>query len=94
LVAGASKTEIAKLFMSGQAEQSIPMIVLGGFGYLLFVLALNVVMRLYLMRDVWSRVAETTIVHNIAAAENVTAVGDLAGALGEGLADGLDVAGF
>ncbi|WJR77363.1 DUF898 family protein [Bradyrhizobium sp. NP1] len=94
LVAGASRTDIAKLFMSGHAQQSIPMIVLGLLGYLLLILALNVVMRLYLMRDVWSRVAATTTVYNIAAAENVTAIGDLASALGEGFADGLDVAGF
>jgi hypothetical protein len=33
-------------------------------------------------------------VHNIEAAANVTAKGELAIALGEGFADGLDVAGF
>ena len=33
-------------------------------------------------------------VFNIAAAANVTAKGDLATAVGEGIADGLDVAGF
>jgi hypothetical protein len=33
-------------------------------------------------------------VHRIEAAADVSAKGDLANALGEGLADGLDVAGF
>jgi len=33
-------------------------------------------------------------VHNIGAAANVAAKGELASALGEGFADGLDVAGF
>jgi hypothetical protein len=51
-------------------------------------------MRLYLARDVWERVASSTIVHNLAAAENVAARGEAAGSLGEGLADGLDVGGF
>jgi hypothetical protein len=46
------------------------------------------------MRDLWVRVLSSTIVHNIGAAANVTAHGDLANALGEGFADGLDVGGF
>jgi hypothetical protein len=51
-------------------------------------------MRVYLVRDLWARVIATTTVHNIAAAANVSARGELANALGEGFADGLDVAGF
>jgi hypothetical protein len=53
-----------------------------------------VVLRLYLLRDVWAKVVATTDVRNIGAAANVAAKGELAGALGEGFADGLDVAGF
>lgn len=68
--------------------------VLLGIGYLALALAMNVVMRVYLMRDLWVRVLSSTIVHNIGAAANVTARGELANALGEGFADGLDVAGF
>jgi hypothetical protein len=34
------------------------------------------------------------VVHNLAAATHVKAQGELAGALGEGLADSLDVGGF
>jgi hypothetical protein len=51
-------------------------------------------MRVYLMRDLWVRIVGSTIVHDIAAAANVSARGELANALGEGFADGLDVAGF
>jgi hypothetical protein len=51
-------------------------------------------MRLYLQRDVWARVSASVAVHDIDAAANVTARGDLASALGEGFADGLDVACF
>jgi hypothetical protein len=40
------------------------------------------------------KVLETVEVHDIAAAANVRATGELANALGEGFADGLDVAGF
>jgi hypothetical protein len=70
------------------------LLVLAGLGYLTVVLAINVVMRVYLMRDLWVRIVGTTIVHDIGAAANVTARGELANALGEGFADGLDVAGF
>jgi hypothetical protein len=68
--------------------------VLAAVGYLAFVLTLNVVMRVYLLRDLWVRVITSTTIHHLEAAANVSATGDLASALGEGLADGLDVAGF
>ena len=63
-------------------------------GYLVCALAFVVVLRIYLVRDVWQRVAETTRIHNLAAAENVRVQGDMVGALGEGFADSLDIAGF
>ena len=69
-------------------------LVLTGIGYLATVLAVNVVMRVYLMRDLWARVIASTTVDGIEAAANVSAKGELANALGEGFADGLDVAGF
>ncbi|WP_083839048.1 DUF898 family protein [Bradyrhizobium sp. STM 3809] len=65
-----------------------------GLGYIVVVLSANVVMRLYLVRDVWATVLESVQVHGIEAMANVAAKGDLASALGEGFADGLDVAGF
>ena len=70
------------------------MIVLTVIGYLALILALNVVLRVYLLRDVWARVLASTTVHRLEAAANVSAKGDLANALGEGFADGLDVVGF
>jgi hypothetical protein len=68
--------------------------VMAGVGYLATVLGLNIVMRVYLLRDLWARVMASTTVHGIEAAANVSAKGELANALGEGFADGLDVAGF
>jgi uncharacterized membrane protein YjgN (DUF898 family) len=74
--------------------KNIPLLVMTVIGYLGLILSLNVVIRVYLMRDLWGRVLQSVQVHNIGAAANVTAKGELASALGEGFADGLDVAGF
>jgi uncharacterized membrane protein YjgN (DUF898 family) len=62
--------------------------------YVVTALALGVVMRIYLMRDLWQRAAASVTVHNLAAADQVVARGDLVSALGEGFADSLDVVGF
>lgn len=74
--------------------KSIPMMVTMVIGYFAFALAINIVMRVYLQRDLWARVLGTVAVHDIGAAADVRASGELASALGEGFADGLDVAGF
>lgn len=74
--------------------RSVPFLIATAIGYLAWALALNVVMRVYLLRDVWARAASSVHVHGIEAAANVTARGELASALGEGFADGLDVTGF
>ncbi|AZO77249.1 MULTISPECIES: DUF898 family protein [unclassified Bosea (in: a-proteobacteria)] len=63
-------------------------------GYLLMALAFGAVVRIYLNRDVWALVAQSTVVHNLATAADVAGQGEPVGAVGEGLADGLDVAGF
>jgi len=63
-------------------------------GYLGIIVAVNVVLRIYLLRDIWSRVAASTTVFRLEAAGNVAAKGDLASALGEGLAGSLDIVGF
>jgi uncharacterized membrane protein YjgN (DUF898 family) len=94
VVASMSGTPFKEFFTSQEFIKSIPLLVLAGLGYLTVVLAINVVMRVYLMRDLWVRIVGTTIVHDIGAAANVAARGELANALGEGFADGLDVAGF
>jgi len=74
--------------------KSLPILIMMGLGYLALILSLNVVMRLYLLRDVWGKASASVRLHGIEAAANVAAKGDLASALGEGFADGLDVAGF
>ena len=94
LAASLGETTMANIFVSGHLQGSIPMLVAMGIGYLGFILAVNVVMRVYLLRDLWAKLIGSTTVHGLEAAANVAARGDLASALGEGLADGLDVAGF
>jgi hypothetical protein len=94
LIASLNHVPMAKAFGPGNLQGSIPMLVATVVGYLAIILTLNVVMRVYLLRDVWVRLVGSTTVHGIEAAANVAAKGDLASALGEGLADGLDVAGF
>jgi uncharacterized membrane protein YjgN (DUF898 family) len=89
LAAGKMNPEDAALVM-----QQIPVLVLMALGYIAVALAFGVVVRIYLRRDVWERVASSVVVHNLAAATHVKAQGELAGALGEGLADSLDVGGF
>ena len=71
-----------------------PLLIALGVGYIVAALASGAVMRVYLMRDIWQRVADSITVHNLAAAENVAARGDTVSALGEGFANSLDVTGF
>jgi uncharacterized membrane protein YjgN (DUF898 family) len=94
VIAGINHTPMAKLVAPGGLQGGIPMLVVVVIGYLALILALNVVMRVYLLRDVWARVIASTTVYRLEAAANVAAEGELANALGEGFADGLDVAGF
>ena len=76
------------------AMQQLPVLLMIGVGYIVTALAVGVVIRIYLMRDLWQRVAQSVTVQNLAAADNVTAQGELVSALGEGFANSLDVAGF
>jgi uncharacterized membrane protein YjgN (DUF898 family) len=94
MVASMSGAPLDQFFQQQAFLKSVPLLVLAGLGYLVFALAINVVMRIYLLRDIWVRVLESVNVLGIEAAANVSARGDLANALGEGFADGLDVAGF
>lgn len=82
--------------MANPAEilTSIPFIVLAVIGYLVYVMALNVIVRLYLVRDLWQRAVSSITVHGLESAADVAAKGELANAIGEGFADGLDVGGF
>jgi uncharacterized membrane protein YjgN (DUF898 family) len=94
LLASMSGAPLNQFFQPLVFTRSIPLWVAAGIGYLIFVLAINVVMRVYLVRDIWVRVLASTHIEGIEAAANVSARGELANALGEGFADGLDVAGF
>jgi uncharacterized membrane protein YjgN (DUF898 family) len=86
-----SATGAAKFALAAQH----PVFLIGiGLGYLAFALAFNVVFRIYLLRDLWKKVAETSVVHNLGVADNVVVEGDAVNAIGEGFADSLDVGGF
>ncbi|MEK9284449.1 MULTISPECIES: YjgN family protein [unclassified Bradyrhizobium] len=74
--------------------KNIPLLVTMVIGYFALALAVNIVMRVYLQRDLWVKVLETVEMHDIGAAADVRGSGELASALGEGFADSLDVAGF
>lgn len=63
-------------------------------GYLTVALSVGIVQRFFLQREMWRLVTQSLTVRNIAALEGVAARGEAANAIGEGLADSLDVAGF
>lgn len=65
-----------------------------GVGYVCSILAFWTMTRIYMIHDVWQRVASSITVHNLASAADVAEQGQMASAIGEGLADSLDVAGF
>jgi hypothetical protein len=72
-------------------SQQLPVLIAIGVGYLALVLVIWMLMRIYLIHDVWKRVAESVTVHNVIAAHNVTTQGSPVGALGEGFAGSLDM---
>ncbi|HVG52192.1 MAG TPA: DUF898 family protein [Xanthobacteraceae bacterium] len=62
--------------------------------YLFMALAIGAFMRIYLVRGVWEKIANSSTVHNLEAADNVMAKGGAANALGEGFTNDLDIGGF
>jgi hypothetical protein len=64
------------------------------FSYLLLLQVVGIVRRIYLVQRIWKIVVATVTVHHLEAADHVIAEGQPASAFGEGLADGLDLAGF
>jgi uncharacterized membrane protein YjgN (DUF898 family) len=78
------------MFASQQWSVLLPMIVC----YVFAALMATAVMRIYLVHDVVERIAETSFVYNLTAAEDVAARGAAANAVGEGLADSLEIFGF
>lgn len=74
--------------------QSPIVLITAGVGYVALALTLNMIMRIYLIHDIWARIAASTTVINLTAAEDVAARGAAVSALGEGFADSLDIFGF
>jgi uncharacterized membrane protein YjgN (DUF898 family) len=76
------------------AMQQLPVMILVGGGYVVAALAFGALMRIYLTRDLWERLAESATIRNLAAMDDVAAQGRMAGAVGEGLSGDIDIAGF
>jgi uncharacterized membrane protein YjgN (DUF898 family) len=90
LVAGIGRTGLAAL----AAHPPVWIIAAYAIWYLGLLLTLGVVGRIYTLQRVWRRVAGACVLLNPDATTRVVAAGEAASALGEGLADGLDFAGF
>jgi uncharacterized membrane protein YjgN (DUF898 family) len=79
----------------GVAVMQHPAVLIGGgLTYLLTAVGFGAVLRIYLNRDIWAKIAGTTLVQNLTAADDVTGQGAAADALGEGFADSFDIGGF
>jgi uncharacterized membrane protein YjgN (DUF898 family) len=76
------------------AMRNLPAIIIMTIAYLIVLLSIGVVQKFYLTRDMWRIIATSISVSHLEATIGVAARGEAANALGEGLADGLDVAGF
>ncbi|MBK9083408.1 MAG: DUF898 family protein [Rhizobiales bacterium] len=95
-LAGALKGSSLENVLSGGAggAAAYAAIALMVAAYLVVGLAVGVVQRVYLQHDYWSRIATSLTVVGLDGLAAVTQRGDAANALGEGLADGLDVGGL
>ena len=65
-----------------------------GCWYLVFLLSLGALYRIYLIQRVWKLVVRSLTLHGLEAAQEVRAREGTADAVGEGLMDSLDVVGF
>jgi uncharacterized membrane protein YjgN (DUF898 family) len=77
-----------------QISQDIGVMIGMGVGYVAFILLFWAVMRLYLIHDLWQRVAGSVTIQNLHLADDVAGQGEMVGALGEGMADSLDIGGL
>lgn len=62
--------------------------------YLLLILSIGVVQRFFFMHELWRTIVGSLTVEGVSSLDGVIQRGDAASALGEGLADSLDVGGF
>jgi hypothetical protein len=76
------------------ANRPVTGIVAYGIWYLVMILSFTVLARIFTLHHVWRHVASSCRLLNPEAAEDVGSAGEAASAIGEGLADGLDFAGF
>lgn len=76
------------------ATMPVAGIVAYGIWYLVMILSFTVLARIFTLHHVWRHVAGACGLRNPQAAEDVGSAGEAASAIGEGLADGLDFAGF
>jgi uncharacterized membrane protein YjgN (DUF898 family) len=86
-LAGGGRDAVQALFRGQIAIWALPVY---AATYLLMLVAMGALWRIYTLQRVWRRVAESCAVVNIGAAADVAAAGDLVSGFGEGLADGLD----
>jgi uncharacterized membrane protein YjgN (DUF898 family) len=97
-VSAMAYSQIGDLTSSSEAAALIlqqPVILIGmALGYVAYILAFWAVTRIYLIHDVWQRVASSVTVDNLALAVDVAEQGQTVSALGEGLADSLDIGGL
>lgn len=63
-------------------------------GYVLLLLAYNILQRIFFQHDFWRLIFSSLAIRGSEAADHVKQMGEASDSLGEGLADGLDVAGF
>jgi uncharacterized membrane protein YjgN (DUF898 family) len=94
LVVETTGVPLEQLMGPAAGSTSIPLLLLMAIGYLATALVFNMILRMYLQRDIWVKVLESVHMYGIGAAASVHVRGEPASALGEGFADGLDVAGF
>jgi uncharacterized membrane protein YjgN (DUF898 family) len=103
IAVGAAVMEVAGLSIKSIEPKSLNdfmsangILFIGGivFTYLTILLTLGVVQRFFLQHEYWKLITSTLTVIKPESMEDVAAKGKIANALGEGLADGFDVAGF
>ena len=99
---GAAVLEVMGISMSAKASEfqafaaKHNFIFVGGMMamYLFAGLVVGIVQRFFLQHELWRIIASSLTIGNVEAADHVIVQGDVVNALGEGLADSLDVAGF
>ena len=77
-----------------RAARSIPIIIVSVILYLIVLLTIGILQRFYMTREVWRVISTSLTISHLEASDGVAARGEAANALGEGLADGLDVGGL